>query len=55
MLDWLYEQLMAIITFILGLFGLSLDKKSVTFAEDTKNTETKMEDSTENKSTESTE
>lgn len=34
MLSWLYDALMSIVAFVLGLFGVSMDKKSVTFAED---------------------
>ncbi len=38
MLGWLYDMFMAFVTFILSLLGVSApsDKKSVTFAEDTK-------------------
>lgn len=34
MFERVYELLMSIITFILGLFGIELGKKSVTFADD---------------------
>jgi len=31
MLEWLYNALMSIVSFVLGLFGISLGKKSVHF------------------------
>lgn len=34
MLSWLYDMLMSVVAFILGLFGVSMDKKSVSFADD---------------------
>ncbi len=36
MLSWLYDVFMTIITFVMGLFGLDLKKRSVTFADDVK-------------------
>jgi hypothetical protein len=42
MLSWLYEMFMSFVTFILSLLGLSSDKKTVTFAEDTKDGETPL-------------
>ena len=43
MLSWLYDVFMSIVTFILGLFGVNLSSKSVTFADDTKMDETPAE------------
>ena len=34
MLTWLYELLTSFISFILGLFGIQMNKKSVSFADD---------------------
>jgi len=34
MLTWLYELLMTFVTCILGLFGIQMNKKSVSFAEE---------------------
>lgn len=52
MLEKLYDLLMSIITFILGLFGCEFGKKSVTFAEGTKDaveeSSSKEEDKTVN-------
>lgn len=45
MLSWLYDVFMSIITFILGLFGVNLSSKSVSFADDTKTDETPTESS----------
>jgi hypothetical protein len=36
MLAWLYDILVAIFSFIMGLFGCEFGKKQVTFAEGTK-------------------
>ena len=36
MLEKLYDLFVSIVTFILGLFGFELSKRSVTFAEGTK-------------------
>ena len=41
MLSYLYDLLMSFVTFILGLFGCS--KKSVSFAEDVKDTSSEQE------------
>jgi hypothetical protein len=46
MLSWLYDVFISIITFILGLFGVNLGGKTVTFADDTKTDETPAESST---------
>jgi hypothetical protein len=46
MLEKLYDLFVSIVTFILGLFGFELNKKSVTFAEGTKEgTEESKDDS----------
>ena len=34
MLTWLYELLISFVSFILGLFGIQMNKKSVSFADD---------------------
>ena len=34
MLDWLYDIFVTIVSFILGLFGFDLKKRSVTFADE---------------------
>lgn len=34
MLDWLYNIFVTIVSFILGLFGFDLKKRSVTFADE---------------------
>jgi hypothetical protein len=39
MLGWLYDIFVAIISFIMGLFGCEFGKKCVTFAEGTKSEE----------------
>ena len=36
MLSWLYDIFVAIVSFIMGLFGFDLKKRSVTFADDVK-------------------
>jgi hypothetical protein len=36
MLSWLYDIFVAIVTFVMGLFGFDLKKRSVTFADDVK-------------------
>jgi len=36
MLSWLYDIFVAVVTFVMGLFGLDLKKRSVTFADDAK-------------------
>jgi hypothetical protein len=36
MLTWIYDLLVSFVTFLLGFFGFDLKKKSVSFAEDTK-------------------
>jgi hypothetical protein len=36
MLGWLYDIFVAIVSFIMGLLGFDLTKRSVTFAEGTK-------------------
>lgn len=36
MLTYLYDLFMSFVTFILGFFGIQMGKKSVSFAEDTK-------------------
>ena len=38
MLSWLYDIFVAIVTFVMGLFGFDLKKRSVTFADDVKDT-----------------
>jgi hypothetical protein len=43
MLEKLYELFMSIVTMILGFFGIELGKKSVSFAEGTKDEEKKEE------------
>jgi hypothetical protein len=53
MLEKLYELFMSFVTMILGFFGIELGKKSVSFAEGTKEEE-KKEDATEEKASEST-
>lgn len=40
MLSWLYDILMTVVTFLLGLFGVDLTKRSVTFADDVKDDKT---------------
>jgi hypothetical protein len=47
MLEKLYDLFVSIVTFILGLFGFELSKRSVTFAEGTK--EGTTEDTEESK------
>ena len=37
MLSWLYDIFVAVVTFVMGLFGFDLKKRSVTFADDVKN------------------
>ena len=34
MLTWLYELIISFVSFILGLFGIQMNKKSVSFADD---------------------
>ena len=34
MLSYLYDLLMSIVTFVLGLFGIEMKKKSVSFADE---------------------
>jgi hypothetical protein len=34
MLTWLYELLISFVSFILGIFGIQMNKKSVSFADD---------------------
>jgi FMN-dependent NADH-azoreductase len=53
MLEKLYELFMSFVTMILGFFGIELGKKSVSFAEGTKEEE-KKEDATAEKASEST-
>jgi hypothetical protein len=36
MLSWLYDIFVAIVSFVMGLFGFDLKKRSVTFADDVK-------------------
>ena len=36
MLNWLYDIFVAVVSFIMGLFGFDLKKRSVTFADDVK-------------------
>lgn len=36
MLSWLYDMFVTFVTFVMGLFGLDLKKRSVTFADDAK-------------------
>jgi len=36
MLSWLYDIFVAVVTFVMGLFGFDLKKRSVTFADDAK-------------------
>jgi hypothetical protein len=36
MLSWLYDIFVTLVTFVMGLFGLDLKKRSVTFADDAK-------------------
>lgn len=36
MLSWLYDMFVAVVTFVMGLFGFDLKKRSVTFADDVK-------------------
>jgi len=36
MLSWLYDIFVAVVTFVMGLFGFDLKKRSVTFADDVK-------------------
>jgi len=36
MLSWLYDIFVALVSFIMGLFGFDLKKRSVTFADDVK-------------------
>jgi len=38
MLSWLYDIFVAVVTFVMGLFGFDLKKRSVTFADDAKDT-----------------
>ena len=40
MLAWLYDLFLSFVTFVLGLFGFDLKKKSVSFADDVKDTPT---------------
>ena len=40
MLSWLYDIFVAIVSFVMGLFGFDLKKRSVTFADDVKDTST---------------
>jgi hypothetical protein len=40
MFERVYELLMSLVTYILGFFGIELGKKSVSFADDTKEAET---------------
>lgn len=49
MLGWLYDIFMTIVSFIIGLFGFDLKKRSVTFADEV---EKKEEAPQETKSTE---
>lgn len=44
MLTWLYDLLVSFVTFLLGYFGFDLKKKSVSFAEDTKEEEKPSEE-----------
>ena len=37
MLTWLYELLMTFAAFVLGLFGIQMNKKSVSFADEVEN------------------
>ena len=37
MLTWLYELLMTFVAFVLSLFGIQMNKKSVSFAEELEN------------------
>ena len=37
MLTWLYELLMTFVAFVLGLFGIQMNKKSVSFADEVEN------------------
>jgi len=34
MLTWLYDLLISFVSFILGLFGIQMNKKSVSFSDD---------------------
>ena len=38
MLSWLYDIFVTLVTFVMGLFGFDLKKRSVTFADDVKDT-----------------
>jgi hypothetical protein len=38
MLSWLYDIFVAVVTFVMSLFGFDLKKRSVTFADDVKDT-----------------
>jgi hypothetical protein len=44
MLAWLYDFFMSFVTFLLGYFGFDLKKKSVSFADDTKDEEKPSEE-----------
>jgi hypothetical protein len=44
MLTWLYDLLISFVSFILGLFGVQMNKKSVSFASDAKEEEKKEDD-----------
>ena len=48
MLSWLYDIFVAVITFVMGLFGFDLKKRSVTFASDVKEEEKKEEEKNDN-------
>ena len=38
MLNWLYDIVVVVVSFIMSLFGFDFKKKSVTFADDVKDT-----------------
>jgi hypothetical protein len=43
MLSWLYDIFVAIVSFVMGLFGFDLKKRSVTFADDVKEADNSSE------------